>query len=269
MTPTKRPYRLRSLHRKMSPETWERTVPFRAGWKREYYGGAAHVRPSWATCIYELALTPRPVICEFEIRTVTVEDRPALLEGFIDAFRYAPEYCSHTMSAYRRAARDYFDGFFGDNRGRWSPTASCCAVDGDRILAAALIKERESSPLLDCVYARPDRFRKGLATAVTAFAGNRLVASGERKLKSCALLANDASTAWHSRYGFVELPNWMTAQSRYFNAVWELERLRKWKLIAPEEEVAALAELEIWKREYERIEALKESDFRSAMPMMD
>ena len=269
MTPTKRPYRLRSLNRKMSAETWDRTVPYRAGWKREYYGGAAHVRPSWATCIYELTLTQRPVNCEFEIRTVTPEDGPALLASFLDSFRYAPEYCSHTVVAYRQAARKYFDGFFGDSRGRWSPTSSCCAVDGDRILAAALIKERETSPLLDCVYARPDRFRTGLAAAVTAFAENRLVASGARKLKSCALLANDASNAWHVRYGFVELPNWMTAQSRYFNAIWELERRRKWKLITPEEEVVALVDLEVWKREYERIELLKETDFRSALPMMD
>jgi hypothetical protein len=36
-------WRLRAIRRKMTFETFERTVPIRPGWKREYYGGMSHV----------------------------------------------------------------------------------------------------------------------------------------------------------------------------------------------------------------------------------
>ena len=266
---SKRLDRLRPIHRKMTFETFERTIPWRAGWKREYYGGSAHVRPSYATCVFELELKPRAEIAGVEMRPVRSDDRPELLDAFLDAFRYAPDYCGYPMVAYRKAARDYFDGFFGGKRGEWCPKSSSVALVGDRIAAAALVKIRGDGPLLDCLYSRPDRFRIGLATAAATFAVNRLVAAGHRTLKSCAALANEASNAWHARFGFVELPNWMTAQSRYFNAQREFERRKKWGLITPAEEIAAEAEIAAFEREHDRIEAIKEIDFKSAMPLLD
>ena len=265
----KRPYRLRPIHRKMAFETFERTIPWRAGWKREYYGGSAHVRPSYATCVFEHELGARVEIPSVEIRPVRPEDRPELLDSFLDAFRYAPDYCGYPMVAYRKAARDYFEGFFGGNRGEWCPNASCVALHGDRIAAAVLVKIRGDGPLLDCLYSRPDRFRKGLATAAATFGVNRLVAAGHRTLKSCASLANEPSNAWHARFGFVELPNWMTAQSRYFNALRELERRKNWGSITPGEEAAAAVEIRTFEREYDRITAIEEIDFKKAMPLLD
>ncbi len=269
MPASKRLYRLRSLRRRMPFETFDRTVPWRAGWKREYFGGRAHVRPSWTTCVFELDLTSRAETPRIAIRPATPQDRPALLDAFLDAFRFGTDYCDYPMAGYRQAAAKYYDAFFGGERGAWSAPASCLAVEGDRVVAAALVKERASGPLLDCVYARPERLRKGLATAVAAFAVNRLVEAGHGKLKSCAQLANAASIAWHTRFGFVELSNWMTPQSRYFNALRELERRREWKLIAPGQEAVALREIEVLEREYERIESLKEADFRAVMPLPD
>ena len=265
----KRPYRLRPIHRKMAFETFERTIPWRAGWKREYYGGSAHVRPSYATCIFELELGARVESTAVEIRPIRPDDRPELLGAFLDAFRYAPDYCGYPMVAYRKAAREYFDGFFGGKRGEWCPNASCVALDGDRIAAAALVKIRHNGPLLDCLFSRPDRFRNGLATAAATFAVNRLVLGRQRTLKSCASLANEASSAWHARFGFAELPNWMTAQSRYFNALRELERCKKWGRITPAEEATAEVKLGTFKREYDRITAIKEIDFQKAMPLLD
>ena len=265
----KRPYRLRPIHRKMAFETFERTIPWCAGWKREYYGGSAHVRPSHTVCVFELELKSRDEIPDVEIRPVRPEDRLELLDSFLDAFRYAPDYCGYPMAAYRIAARDYFDGFFGGKRGEWCPNASCVALVENRIAAAALVKVRVEGPLLDCLYSRPDRFRKGLATAAATFAVNRLLAAGHRTLKSCASLANEPSNAWHTRFGFVELPNWMTAQSRYFNALRELERRKKWDGITPGEEAAAAVEIAMFEREYDRITSIKEIDFKKAMPLLD
>ena len=267
----KRPYRLRPIHRKMAFETFERSIPWRAGWKREYYGGSAHVRPSYATCIFELELElgSRVEATGVEIRPVRPFDGPELLAAFLDAFRYAPDYCGYPMAAYRKAARDYFEGFFGEKRGEWCPNASCVALDGDRIAAAALVKIRGDGPLLDCLFSRPDRFRNGLATAAATFAVNRLASAGHRTLKSCASLANESSNAWHARFGFVELPNWMTAQSRYLNALRELERRKKWGRITLAEEAAAAVEIAALEHEYDRIRAIKEIDFKKAMPLLD
>src|SRR5438477_12181969 len=89
--PERRLRRLRPVHRTMSWETFER-LPHRLGWKHEYYGGMAHLRPSWTSVMFELDLAARPVRRRRGIRAVTRADAPALRRPFLEAFALAPEY---------------------------------------------------------------------------------------------------------------------------------------------------------------------------------
>ncbi|MGL6096583.1 MAG: GNAT family N-acetyltransferase [Fimbriiglobus sp.] len=253
MGDSKQPYRLRPIRRKMSFETFERTVPWRPGWKREYYGGRAHVRPSWSTVTFVLELSEREPVSVPAVRDVTPADRPELLSAFLDAFRYAPEYCGYPMAAYRKRAREYFDGFFGDARGQPSPTSTLIINDG-RVVAAALVKEDVGrQPLLDCLFVRPDVFRRGLGTAAAAVAVNRLIAAGYRELKSFAMLANVESLAWHEKFGFRERPDLWVAQARCFSTRHELERREKLGDLTDDERTRMTAYADHWGAECERL----------------
>jgi Acetyltransferase (GNAT) family len=218
-------WRVRAIRRKMSFETFERTVPVRPGWKREYYGGMARVRPSWTQLTFELGLAPRPVARNRGLRPVATGDAAELLAAFLDSFRFAPDYAAYPMRTFRAKAAEYVEGFFGDVRGACSP-ASAVLVRGRRIVAAALVKERPPKPpLLDCLFVRPGHFRQGLATAVAARAFNELADAEFTSLRSFSMLANEASIAWHTTFGFRELPDLFVAQARCYSALYERERL--------------------------------------------
>lgn len=266
-------WRLRSLHRAMPFDEFERTIPIRAGWKREYYGGKAHVRPSWTCVTFEYDLRQadsRPADTEPAgvLRGVMSDDRPALREAFLDAFRVAPEYCDYADDGYTAEAEKYLDGFYGDTRGQRSPASRLIAV-GNEVVAAALVKCGTRTPVLDCLLVRPAFSRRGLATRVTRAACAALAAEGELAVRSWARLANEASVRWHRRFGFVELPDWITAQSRYFAAANELQRLQEHDGLSPLEDAERMAEIEQLRREYARVEELKKADLDSVFPLDD
>jgi ribosomal protein S18 acetylase RimI-like enzyme len=248
--------RLRAIHRKMSFETFERTIPIRPGWKREYYDGMAHVRPSWAQVTFELSLAPRPAPRVQGLRRLRRDDAPELLTAFLDSFRVAPEYADYPMRAFRKKAAEYVTGFFGDIRGTSSSASTVVTRDG-QIVAAALVKDRDAKPpLLDCLLVRPACFRQGLARAATASAVNALAAAGFLTLRSTAMLANEASIAWHTAFGFRELPDYFVAQARCFCAGYERRRLEKIGRLTDAERERLTAISEQWWSEMRRLQSL-------------
>jgi len=255
-TAAKRLTRLRAIHRKMTFATFERTIYYRPGWKREYYGGKAHVRPSWTMVTHRLPISSRQQPDVKGIRPVKPEDAAALCDVFLDAFRVAPEYADYPMAKFRQKASEYVAGYFDEVRGKPSSTSRVIVRKG-AILVAALIKERDGKgPLLDCVFTRPDQFRKGLATAVTTAAVNELAKRGYNDLRSYALLANEPSLVWHARFGFEELPDSFVAQARCFSAKHERDRLKRFGLLTAEADTRLTATMEYWWTEVQRIDKL-------------
>jgi ribosomal protein S18 acetylase RimI-like enzyme len=247
-------WRVRAVRRKMSFAEFERTIPVRPGWKREYYGGMARVRPSWTTVTFELDLTACPLPRIRGLRPLKPADATELIDAFLDSFRFAPEYADYSMKDYRVRAAEYVKGFFGNVRGTWSPASAVVSRRG-RIAAAALVKDRTPKPpLLDCILVRPAYFRQGLATTVTARAVNELVAAGFTTLRSMAMLANEGSLAWHTAFGFRELPDLMVAQARYFSATYERERLAKHGRLTAAKRKRLTATIEQWRAEWRRLE---------------
>jgi len=253
-------WRVRALRKKMSFEKFERTVPVRPGWKREYYGGLARVRPSWTRVTYELDIAPRPTPLVRGLRSVASDDAGELQAAFLDSFRFAPEYADYDMRGFRAKAAEFIKGFFGDVRGVWS-SASTVVVRNRAIVAAALIKDRSPKiPLVDCLFVRPDYFRQGLATAVAARAVNELAAAGFTTLRSYAMLANDTSIAWHTAFGFRELPDLFVAQARCYSALYERERLEEIGQLTSHERERLSAIADRWKTEIRRLQDLPVAD---------
>jgi RimJ/RimL family protein N-acetyltransferase len=240
----------------MSFETFERTVPVRPGWKREYFGGMARVRPSWTRVTFELSPAPRPALRVRGLRPLRADDAAELLPAFLDSFRVAPEYAEYPMKVFRKKAAEYMTGFFADVRGAWSPASAVVAPEG-QIVAAALVKERPPQPpLLDCLLVRPPYFRQGLATAVATRAVNVLADCGFATLRSTAMLANEASLAWHAAFGFRELPDYFVAQARCFCAAHERQRLEKIGRLTDAERERLTALAEHWWSELQQLDSL-------------
>src|SRR5262249_49911096 len=134
---------------------------------------------------------------------------------------------------------------------------------------AALVKLRDSGPLLDCLFVHPDHARQGLATAMVERVVQGLWRSGEQQLLSYAMLANEASVRWHHRFGFAEVPDLRVAASRLLYYEYEVERRRELNDL-PEEELAPLmAAAAHWGEEVRRLEEMERIDFWSVHPRFD
>ena len=111
----------------MSFETFERTIPVRPGWKREYYDGMARVRPSWAQVAFELSLVPRPAPgvpglrplgpsrcqdCRIARRAARGDSSGAYSSASHGAQSYRSE--SYGSGGYRRQEREMFSATCSD-----------------------------------------------------------------------------------------------------------------------------------------------------------
>jgi GNAT superfamily N-acetyltransferase len=257
----------RPLHRRMSFADFKR-IPRQPGWKQEYYGGKAHITPSPTMVSLLLNLAPRESVDRPGIRAVTEADAGALLQPFLDAFRQTPEYVEYSAEAFKKSAVKHIAGFFGRARGQWSPV-SVVMENKNGIIAAALIKRGQTLPRLYCLFVCPAQARKGLATRMVNHVVNELLGQGETKLLSYALLANEASLAWHHHFGFQEVPDLWVASSRWHAYAHQLDLHRQANDLT-DSELAGLAErTAFWRAEVDRLRELEKRDFWAAHPQFD
>jgi predicted N-acetyltransferase YhbS len=233
----------------MSFAAFER-LPHRLGWKHEYYGGKAHIRPAHMGVTLVLDLTPRTGRRRAGMRPVTPDDARALEKPFLAAFAQAPEYVGYPAREYKQKATAYLAGFFREVRGDWSP-ASVVAETGGVIIGAALIKQQTRGPLLDCLFVHPWHGRQGWATALVTRVVQALLVEGASALQSHVHLANEASLAWHSRFGFREIPDYWVASYRARFYAHELERRKD---LSEAERVALGQVVDFWLAEADRLD---------------
>jgi GNAT superfamily N-acetyltransferase len=260
------PRRLRSVHRAMTFQEFER-MPRRLGWKHEYYGGKAHLTPSKLAVKLVLDL-PVPVVCRDGVRRLRLGDVPALHTPFLEAFARTPDYAGYPPKSYRREASEYFERFLGDHRGDRSRASAVAEANG-RYVGAALVKERASGHLLDCLLVRPRDQRCGWATALVSTAASWLHRKGVSRLQSYVHPANGASLQWHYRFGFRELPDLWVAVHRWRHYSDEIERLTRFEGmdLAGLEELRKLAQY--WGSEADRLEKVEREDFWAAHPRFE
>lgn len=199
------------------------------GWKYEYWDGCAHISPCETVVRCSMPIVrgtaPDPVVM---LEPVAQTDRDALIQSSVTAFRDGIEYCDWPVMKIREDARATVEGFFAGRRG--APLAASRVLrDGDGpsqpLLGALLVVDTgERRALLDLLFLVPEYQRRGLATAMAESAVNALQDMGLETLESQYQLGNEASRAWHHRFGFVDQPDVQVARALLAHARHELER---------------------------------------------
>ena len=133
-----------------------------------------------------------------------------MIDAFVAAFRDTIEYCDCEDERILDSARKNVIGFFSGERGTPLPASRLALVprpEGERdsvVGAALVIGMRGGSVLLDVLFVTPEWQRAGVATALVSSVVDHLHDSGHGTLKSRYNLGNDASRAWHRKFGFVD-----------------------------------------------------------------
>ena len=187
-------------------------LPRKLGWKYELFSGEPHITPAECVVCVTMAVEPRAVNAACPMRRVTSEDRPALLNLFHAAFRDSVEYYGWSDKSFWRSAETCLERFFGDQHGAMREVSRLSVEEEPRhgpaeVIGAALVIRNPEAPYLDLLMVHPQWQRRGLAMALVSDAMNALHAAGEQTLQSAYELANEASRAWHSKFGFVEEPD--------------------------------------------------------------
>lgn len=240
-----------------------RRLPFSLVWKQEYFAGRLVETPRQVVVHATIPVAARDVPCPVRLRPATDSDERALLPCFRAAFADTFEFCDYTKRRFAEAARQSLHHFFlgpfhqplSASRVAFDPAGAPDA--GKPIGAALVLAQDEGWALLDMIFVAPGWQRRGLASALVAAALNGLhELGGYRTLVSRYELGNEASRAWHHRFGFVDEPDLRLAQLYLRAATHELNRLRELRQLTPRLERQLTRERGRWRRETKRLESL-------------
>jgi len=250
---------MKSRHIRMTIETFHR-MEWELGWKYEYWNGCAHISPREAAMSCVLEVGPRtwpggPT----EPEAVPPNDRDALIRAYLAAFEDSVDYCDWPAAKIREHAEANIDGFFAGRRGPALRASRLIRGRGDDdgcLLGALLVVETgPRRALLDLLFVVQGRQRQGLASALAGSALAELDRMGFQTLESRYLLANQASRAWHHRFGFVDQPDAMSARALLVDARHRLERQRVQGAVDRVGLSRLESEVARWETEVERLDA--------------
>ncbi|PYS64263.1 MAG: hypothetical protein DMF74_07605 [Acidobacteria bacterium] len=133
---------MRSQDIEMTFEDWER-MPWRFGWKHEYWDGHAHISPRHKAVIVRLTIEPRDFVAPqgFSVRRVSRRDSERLIDTFLDAFGDGVEYCDYKPEAVKAAAHSTIVDYFSGKRGAPHRSSRLAIVKGEQeiVVGAALL----------------------------------------------------------------------------------------------------------------------------------
>lgn len=261
---------MRSQH---LPMTWEEfeLMPWRLGWKYEYWAGEAHLTPWQRFAVTRVAVQPRAMDSSCLLRPITQDDEAPLTTLFFAAFHDTIEFCDWETKKITAIAKKNIRNFFAGKRGSPLPASRLAVVPDapETIVGAALVIEHETGPFLDMLFVAPAWHRHGLATALTSEAINELYADGVETLRSCYFIGNEESMAWHKKFGFVEEPDLMLAQMYQHHAQHELWRRVQLGDLTEAERSRLVAECERWSAQVAELEKIAdEQGIEAVMPTM-
>lgn len=220
---------MRSQHVPMTFEDWDR-MPWRFGWKHEYWDGCAHSTPRHNHVLVNLRVAPRSTSFppHVALRAVEESDAEALSEMFIETFVDGVEFCDWETESIHEHARRNITNFFAGRRG--APHASsriavstddettangeANVVSSSVMLAASLLTQKSDAVMLDLLMVRPGHRRRGIADLLVSANLIDLHAHGETVLRSAYHVANAESATWHQSFGFTEEPDLHLARLR-------------------------------------------------------
>ena len=236
-------------------------LPWKPGWKYEYWDGLAHITPRHQVVTVRSEVRPCHVDSSCRLRPVFPEDEAELVDTYLAAFENTMDYCDYDSSQIADSARSNVKDFFDGKRGTALPVSRVALDERDAVVGAALlIGEEAQPPLLEMLFVTPGRQRGGAATTMVSAASNALHDAGEQFLESRFMQGNEASEAWHGRFGFIELPDLTLAQSRYRAAQHELWRRARPESLAEAERNVLIEEVERFRQRVAELEARGEAE---------
>ena len=255
----------------ISVEEYDRQ-PRRPGWKCEYWDGRMRLEPRPSVAVVRREVTFRPVTAPegFCLRPAALEDAAALAPAFFDAFRGSVDYWGYTQSGIKKSSEESIKTCFAGKRGAFH-RASFLAVapTGRSIAGAAMIVHDADGPNLDLLFVRPCWQHLGLATALAQSGMNALHELGEPILDSGHTVANDASAAWHRKFGFAEMPDLQRAREEAACARHELHRREAEGTLKQAEHRALKAQAAYWEQQVADLEAIAERDgYEAVCPIL-
>lgn len=242
-------------------------MPWRFGWKHEYFGGEAHITPRHDHVHVRFsgevpsAELPRGL----SMRPASSDDAPALIEAFIETFEDGVEFCDWPEEMVHDHARTNITEYFAGRRGE-PMDASRLAVEGNRIVGAVLFCHRDDESVLDLLMVRPGFRRRGIARSLVGAAVEKLRERGEgENLRSAYHAANVESAEWHRAFGFEEEPDLSLARMRRFFYAHEASRHPE----GSEEFIRLEALHEKWSRRVEELEEISDREgFEAVAPVL-
>lgn len=256
---------MKSLKLKMTFEEYD-TMPWRFGWKHEYWDGYARVTPRYDSILVKMSVKPRAV--ETAARIVNIEQISVknLEKLFFDSFVETVEYCDYKRADVKKSAAKNIEKFFSGERGEPVLELSCAAILDDELAGAALITKRKYGVKLEILFVQPKFHGKNIATALAATVLNDLSARGVTAFWSEHRACNQPSARWHQTFGFEEVPDLRIAQMRYYyfkHEVWRLEKLGENAELGNAKTLLKKAEIE-----YEKLEEVRKSEGFEAAHIM-
>jgi GNAT superfamily N-acetyltransferase len=249
-------------------------MPWRFGWKHEYWDGHAHLTPRQDHVHVRLEIGPRPMMAALpwpSLRSVGPEDERGLVQAFLEAFEEGVEFCDWPEQKVHEYARRNIMGYLAGRRGTPLLKASRLTLDEEgKIVGAALLGGRDAGPTLDLLMVRPGLRRRGIANTLVGAAVEDLCSQGEIVLRSAYCVSNEESAPWHRAFGFQEEPDLNLARLRRVFYAHEASRHEGLETAEARREHARLEALhELWSRRTEELENLAECEgFEAVMPAL-
>jgi len=252
---------MKSLRIAMSIDDF-RSFPRKLGWRYEYTGGIATITPRHNIVVAKVSTANVDAEAGDSLgsseslveKRVSREDLFELTELFTASFGDAVEYCDVDQGTARESGRSSLQGYFDGLRGPPLEISTVRVDESGAAAAAALFVETGLGALLDLLMVHPHFHRRGFATTLVAAVARELSASDVEHLFSCYRLANDPSSTWHRRFGFVDEPDLQLAQEKRDHYRHELERRVRSGLISLEERTRLEAEIFRWQSEVSTLE---------------
>jgi RimJ/RimL family protein N-acetyltransferase len=190
----------------MGLEEYER-IPYRPGWKHEYWDGRLRLSPNHRVSVYSRTTTDAPALngTNLERRFLLDLEPKVFISVFTASFANTIDFVDQSSMKVRAFAKKFWDQLDAGARGTIHPASLAFVSPGrkPRVLSLLIFVERDpGEALLDCVFTRPEWRGDGLATELLALAVSMLFETGIHTIWSGVFEGNLESRAWHERNGF-------------------------------------------------------------------
>jgi GNAT superfamily N-acetyltransferase len=155
--------------------------------------------PATERILMAAPLAPRPAPPTPGLRAPSDADRTGLAMLMVDAYRGTIDAGDSTEADAHREIETTFGGGYGHFLG----DCSVVIVEGDRVVAAALLTRWRDAPFVAFSMTAADRKRRGLGRACLLHAMEELRRRGESEVRLVVSVANIAAVELYRRLGFV------------------------------------------------------------------